>query len=287
MGVDVQPFLLPDNAGGHRFGLLVAPNGAEPQALVLHSQALGHEMNLARRQVSLTARAWARAGAAVLILDLAGCGDSNGDTHSAPWRTWDADLQRAAAWLRGRWPGVPLWGWGLRGGSLAMANAWPEGGGPDHWLFWAGLLDGSDLHSHWQRQALAAALAEGGDGRAAVQSLQQAWAQGQAMDVGGSVISADLAQGAHARSLVGWAPLPPGATAQLPARVVWIDVHAAPRSSPGPRLAAWLADCAARGWQTAWHTVEGPPFWLGPEVATLPDLTATTLQAVGSAGVAA
>lgn len=276
-GIDTQPLLLPDEAGGHRFCLLLAPARSTPHALVLHAQALGGEQNLARRQVNLTARAWAEAGAAVLVVDLAGCGDSTGDTLGDPWGTWDDDLRRGAAWLRTRWPGVPLWGWGLRGGALALAPAWPAGGGPEHWLFWQPLLDGADLLRHWQRQATASALAEGREGRTGPLALQAAWDQGLAAEAGGAAISAPLARGAAARTL----EVLPAPTGGAPGRVACLEVNTTPRAAPVPRTAACLQRWQEAGWQVTWHGVEGPPFWLGPEVATLPALTAATLQAVG------
>jgi uncharacterized protein len=287
--VEIRPFLMPDGAGGHRFCLLQSPAGRAPTTLVLHAQALGGELNLARRQVSLTARAWAEAGAAVLIVDLAGCGDSSGDEPHDPWSAWSGDLRRAARWLRAAWPGRPLWGWALRGGSLAMAGAWldpatpgdlqgePEGAaeGPDHWLMWQPMLDGDDLQRHWQRQALAAALAEGREGAAATAAMRDAWARGETVDVAGTPVSPALARGARDRSLLRpAAPSGPG-----PGRLVWIDVQPQVRDTPAPRTATCLAAWRSAGWQADWQSVPGSAFWLGPEVTTLPALTAATLEA--------
>ena len=311
--VEIRPFLMPDGAGGHRFCLLQAPAGRAPNALVLHAQALGGELNLARRQVSLTARAWAEAGAAVLIVDLAGCGDSSdgssddssgggrdGETPD-PWSTWSGDLRRAARWLRAAWPGLPLWGWALRGGSLAMAGAWlattrpdelqgplqgdtledtsgsPDrsAAGPDHWLMWQAMVDGDDLQRHWQRQALAAALAEGREGAAAAAAMRDAWARGETVDIAGTPVSAALARGARDRSLL-QAPAPTG---PRPGRLVWIDVQPTARDTPAPRTATCLAAWRSAGWQADWQSVPGSAFWLGPEVTTWPALTAATLAA--------
>lgn len=298
--VELQALLLSDGTGGHRHGLLQVPTDGRVHTLVLHAQALGSEQNLSRRQVVLTARAWAEAGAAVLILDLAGCGDSTGDDEAAEWARWADDLRRAADWLRLAWPGRPLWGWGLRGGALALAGSWPEGQGPDHWLLWQPLLDGDDLHRHWQRQIAAAALAEGRDGRAASTALTEAWARGETVDVAGAPVGARLAAGAHARScarppgpgFVGGPaaegspalgislPTPGSGTPASPRRLVWIEVAATARAEPAPRVAAALQAWQAAGWRADWRHVEGPAFWLGPEVSTSPTLTEATLQAV-------
>ena len=53
-------------------------------------------MNKARRQAAIQARALASDGFSVLVPDLFGTGDSDGELRDARWETWLDDLERGA-----------------------------------------------------------------------------------------------------------------------------------------------------------------------------------------------
>ena len=63
------------------------------------------------------------ARSAVLLSDLAGCGDSSGDFADASWDLWLEDINQAARWMTARYASAPLWIWGLRSGCLLAAQA--------------------------------------------------------------------------------------------------------------------------------------------------------------------
>ena len=88
---------------------------------MVHVHALAEEMNRARVSVAAQARALARAGFAVLTIDLAGCGDSAGELADVDWKDWVTDVEAALDWLRRRHPGKP-WLWALRAGALVAVE---------------------------------------------------------------------------------------------------------------------------------------------------------------------
>ncbi|MGL5987461.1 MAG: CocE/NonD family hydrolase, partial [Burkholderiales bacterium] len=69
------------------------------RGIVVYAHPWAEEMNKSRRMAAEMARQMARSGFAVLQLDLAGCGDSDGDFADASWDAWLEDIDRAAAWL--------------------------------------------------------------------------------------------------------------------------------------------------------------------------------------------
>ena len=68
---------------GFRFGLYFPPCSTQPRGGVLYCPPFAEEMNKSRRMAALQARAFAKAGYGVLLLDLYGCGDSSGDFSDA------------------------------------------------------------------------------------------------------------------------------------------------------------------------------------------------------------
>jgi hypothetical protein len=145
---------------------------------------------------------------------------------------------------------------------------------------WQAMVDGEDIHRHWQRQVLAAALAAGRDGATATAEVRDAWVRGETVDVAGTAVSAAFAEGARGLSLLDVASgHPPPPSHPVPRRLVWIDINPQTRDTPAPRTANCLAAWRSAGWLVDWQSVPGAAFWLGPEVATLPALTAATLHA--------
>src|SRR5690606_27532247 len=84
-----------DTGRGKRFALLTSPAASAPIGGLLFLHPFAEEMNKSRRMVALAARAFASAGWAVLQVDLAGCGDSEGDFADADWQTWLDDVSHA------------------------------------------------------------------------------------------------------------------------------------------------------------------------------------------------
>lgn len=264
--------MLPDGMGGQRMAVLTAPSGGA-RWLVLHVPAFDEEMNLSRRAVARAARAMAQAGAAVLQLDLLGCGDSSGDLEDMNWPAWQDDLRRSAAWLQQRWPGLPLWLWAERAGAVLACDTLGPTLPAKHLLLWQPTLGGQDLQRHWLRQLAASALARGQEGGPAMAAARQAWQAGEQVQIAGYPVAAELVQ---ATADLG---LPPPAT--LPAgRLVWLDQNPRPRAEALPAQQAVLNAWQRAGWTVQHEALAGPTFWLGPEDADTSALTTRSVQAL-------
>ena len=273
-----QAFFLPMQ-DGQRFCLFHPAHGTTERGRVLYIHPFAEEMNKSRRMAALQSRALAHEGFAVLQMDLLGCGDSSGDFGDARWDRWVADVVQASRWLRDQaadtTPNGPLWLWGLRAGCLLALEAARQMEEPCHFLFWQPPWAGQPLLQQFLRIKAAADLHDGA-ARGAVAALRRTLAAGDAVEIAGYRLSADLAHGLAQATLLA----PSGATA--PQRVEWFEVSALER----PRLSPLPADASVSwhqpGVRLVRHTVRGPAFWQSVGVEEVPALVAATTAAVCS-----
>lgn len=292
-----EAFFLPSEAdpGGQRFCLFHPAQGTgpgepesagpAPRALVLYIHPLAEEMNKSRRMAALQARALARAGCAVLQIDLLGCGDSSGDFGDATWRDWVNDVLQACQWLRRHGQRhqtlapAPLWLWGLGAGCLLAAQAAHELEQDCHFLFWQPALDGQALLQQWLRLKVASVLSDG-DLKGMMQNLRRQWASGSPIEIAGYLFGPELASG------LGQAVLrPPAQRAPqaLERRLEWFEVSTRADAHLSPACVTTVTQWQQAGFATNRHLVNGPAFWKTPEIKEAPALISATTAALCAA----
>jgi exosortase A-associated hydrolase 2 len=277
-----QPMHL-DVDGGRRFAMLHEPAGA-PRGLVLHVHAWAEEMNKSRRMVALQARALAAAGWTVLVPDLYGCGDSDGDFGEATWARWQQDVAAAAAWLRQRHPAVAdaLWLWGHRCGALLAAEAAATLPRPAHLLLWQPAINGRAVLQQFLRLRMAADLQAGAGNeraegsRGIVKDLLDDLAAGRPVEVAGYTICPELAAGLNKATLH-----PPVAGR----RVAWLEMTRSAETALLPGSARVVDGWLAHGVQIDVRVVPGAGFWQSVEIEEAPALVAATVDALSDAPV--
>ena len=264
-----EPFFL-DSAHGQRFCLFHAPQGRCRGALV-YVHPFAEEMNKSRRMAALQARALAEAGIGVLLIDLGGCGDSDGEFGHARWAHWKLDLAAASAWLLERLE-RPVGLWGLRLGALLALDYAREASQPvARLVLWQPVLKGSPFLTQFLRLRLAGALLDqSAPQQGGTQALRAALAAGQALEVGGYLLSPDLAGAIDA------------ATADLapPCPVHWFEMAATSDRPLTPATAALTAAWASQGRAPTMHQLSCPPFWATQEIAECSALVAATCAAL-------
>ncbi|MBL0299374.1 MAG: hydrolase 2, exosortase A system-associated [Betaproteobacteria bacterium] len=217
---------------------------------------------------------WPDAGCAVLQLDLLGCGDSSGDFGDATWAGLGAGRDRRAPLAEPGPPGLPLWLWGLRCGALLAAQAREQIHPPPHLLLWQPVQQGRMALQQFLRLKAAAQLADGG-GKAIMDAVRRDLAAGQAVDVAGYTLAAELAQALEAAQLV-----PPSAQ---PGRLVWLEVAGGPDAEISPAAAARGRAGRPPARRCRPTAVAGPAFWQTTEIEDAPALVAATVQALADA----
>jgi exosortase A-associated hydrolase 2 len=251
-----EPFFL-DSAPGRRFCLYHAARGACRGALV-YVPPFAEEMNKARRMAALGARALAASGYAVLLLDLHGCGDSDGDFGEARWDQWKADLAAACAWLGAR-SGQPVGLWGLRLGAL-LALDYARGAAQPvaRLLLWQPVTDGAAFLTQFLRLRLAGAMLDQGAAGATTAGLRAELAGGAPLEVAGYLLAPQLAGALDALD---------GARLAPPCPTDWLEIVAAAERPLPPGAARVAAAWERAGAAPALRCVPGAPFWSTQEIA--------------------
>lgn len=283
----MQPkaFFLPAELaeGGQRFCLFYpaawGQNGGAARGLVLYLHPFAEEMNKARRMAALQARALAQAGYAVLQIDLLGCGDSSGDFGDATWQSWVSDVLRGCHWLRNT-PGadssqLPLWLWGLRAGCLLAVDAARQLDVPCNFLFWQPPAAGKPLLQQFLRLKMAGDML-GGQSKGVMESMRQQLAAGSRVEIGGYLLSPELATG------LGQATLAPPASPGQTRRLEWFELSTLEDAGLSPISIKTIAQWQHAGFAVSSHTVHGPAFWQTTEIEEAPALIAATTAAISS-----
>ena len=265
----MEPFFLAGERG--RLFLVHHPpaSGAREDVLV-HLPAFCEEMNKSRRMVALRARALAASGVGVVVPDLYGTGDSEGDFGHATWTGWHEDLAAVVDWARGAGYRRVL-AWGLRGGALLVehlrARA-PLAGV----VLWNPVVDGRNWLSQFLR-VRTVARSFSGEAQETVKGLLGVLQGGQAIEVAGYELAPELAIPLAGRRLGGETPL-----GEVP--VAWLQVSPEPQNGLPPPAAAAAARLAEGGARLTETQVAGDPFWTTQEITTVPELIEATRSAV-------
>jgi exosortase A-associated hydrolase 2 len=267
--IATEAFYLPAERGA-RFCVLRGPAQA-PRGAILHVHPFAEELNKSRRTVAEAARALARAGWAVLQVDLAGCGDSSGEFGEATWAEWVDDVARAGEWLKDRYGGV-AWLWGLRAGCLVASDALARVAPASGVLLWQPVVSGKQHLTQFLRTKVAGEAIGSGANRATTQDLRDRIAKGEFVEIAGYAIHAALAEGLERAEL---------RLAPDPRRIVWLEVASEP-AALAPAAQARVAKFEERGIAVTAKAVAGEPFWQTTEIAECPALVARTVEVLGA-----
>jgi exosortase A-associated hydrolase 2 len=228
-------------------------DGVPDRGDFLYVPPFGEEMNQSRRMVSLQARKLAEAGHGVLVLDIFGTGDSEGDLADARIDGWLGDIAAGQDWLEDQ--GRKLAGlWGLRlGGLLAFEAARANPARVPRLLLWQPVVKGRTLANQILRLRVAAGL--GGEGESeTVASLRDALAAGETLEVAGYPIAPQLISAIEDADISASAP-PEGCA------VAWLDLAATADTPPLPASTRTIEAWQAGGAQITHRTIVGEPFW--------------------------
>lgn len=255
-------------------------NGTLTRGLVVYVHPMAEEMNKARRMAGLQARALAKAGYAVLQIDLLGCGDSSADFGDATWEDWIKDVVRGSQWLRERSSShgirpdqAPLWLWGLRSGCLLAAEAATRLNEACNFLFWQAPSAGKPLLQQFLRLKVAGDMLSG-QSKGVMESMRHQLASGSALEIAGYLLSPGLAEGLEQANLL--APTTVGKVQRLE----WFELSTRENASLSPVSTKTVNQWKQNGFATRSHLVRGPAFWQTSEIEDAPELIAATVDAL-------
>lgn len=225
--------------------------------------AFAEEMNKCRPMVSRQARSFADSGMAVVVPDLSGTGDSEGDFSSATWLAWKDDLEFLVHWSQNQ-SGNKVALWGVRlGALLAMDVVAAVGQYVSAMLLWQPVLSGKQHMAQFLRLRVAAGMMQGAS--ESVSQLREQLLEAKEMEVAGYRLAAQLFS--QIEQVV-------ASDLEIPSHIDMslLEVVAAPRKELLPvthkHVQRWRESslrCSAR-------TVPGSPFWMTQEIALAPSL---------------
>ena len=248
-----------DAPAGRTFVVLRHPRPAGSAVLVVPPFA--EEMNKSRRMIAEVGRRLETRGVGMLVVDLFGTGDSEGEFAQADWQRWKTDLAAALQWAATE--GVAIRGMlairlGCILGSEALAGI---GHSVQRTVLWQPVVSGRRFLEQFLRLRVAASMM-GGDSKETVAGLRGRLKSGELLEVAGYEINGALADQLDA------AELQPFLRAHLGA-VHWMEaVRSADTALPVPSTKA-IDAARAGGLEVTPHAVTGEPFWSATEIVCL------------------
>ena len=169
----------PVTVGVARYRILIAPPFAE-------------ELNKCRHLLALTMRSLAAIGCDVLLPDLYGTGDSEGDFADATWATWVADWHALVAWHANAVPEARPAILAARAGTLLTSAVLAEVSATPL-VLWQPVLDGARYLQQFLRlRVMAERMAGGGETVAQIEQLLHDRGQ---VEIAGYSLNSALATG--------------------------------------------------------------------------------------------
>lgn len=265
-----EPALL-QSAGGAIFTLFYRPCSDQAKGkAVLIVPPFSEEMNKSRRMFALLARDLARLGYGVLLVDLYGTGDSEGEFLQARWEMWREDIARCSEWLQALGSGS-LCLLGLRLGALLAMDVAKELAFPlQRIVLWQPVISGSFALTQFLRLRLAASMMDRMKEKETTEQLRRVLFQERVpLEVAGYELAPELASAIEALNLAGLAAagLPP---------IHWFEVVAADGRPLPPASQRVTELWQGKGLEVHTQTIAGEPFWSAPEVTVVPALLAAT-----------
>lgn len=265
---------------GQRGALFIVYHAPAPESEdrgdLIFVPPFAEEMNRSRSIVAHQARLFQQIGYGVLILDLFGTGDSEGEFADARWETWRNDVLSAAAWLHGQGRRkISLWG--LRLGSLlAVDVAFDHDHAFDMLLLWQPVTAGRRFMDNFLRAGVAPNASKAGS-PISVSERGIRLDPSKPIDVMGYTLSRSLS---HAIDRTDMSLV--GRTVRSP--VIWIDrTEAVPAS--GPPADEILAMWQGHHGPVAYHQCDFGAFWsveAAEQPANLHRLTTDVMAAAPS-----
>lgn len=268
----IQPSFI-DSCSGLLFAVYWPPVGQAVSKAILHVPAFAEEMNKSRRMVALQARTLAEQGYAVMVLDLFGTGDSEGDFAEATWSVWLQNIADAIAWLK-RQGAQTISLWGLRVGALlAMDFVILHPSEIDKIIAWQPVLNGDLFVTQFLRLRVAAAMMNSAMPQEKISDLKKRLQDGQSLEVAGYSLNPDMIRPMMALKA------DPLALQSLKAVSIF-ELVADEQSQLSLANQQFLNTLQTVGKNAFLIKVIGDSFWASQEIATVPGLIEATTERV-------
>jgi exosortase A-associated hydrolase 2 len=273
VNIATERFYFERAVAGARFCTLLRPRQGAPRGALLLVPPFAEEANKTRRLCMEIARSCAGAGWAVLLGDLAGTGDSEGDIGEIGWTNWVDDVAAFAARVRSESSG-PFVILGLRLGALLAAAALDGGLDADGLFLLCPVTNGKQALTQFLRVGAAADMGAGEAATIDTRPLRARLAAGENIEIAGYSLSPALAGGIEACQI--------GAASALPPRLAWLELVATDPPAATPAVEMLAGRLRDTGRSLDLRLMTGPAFWQTQEIEHLPQLPARICDQLGA-----
>jgi exosortase A-associated hydrolase 2 len=261
-----------DTPEGRLFVVEHSPSEGARDKTTLLVPPLGDEMNKSRALFAQLGKTLSEVGRTLVLGDLYGTGDSEGDFATASIDLWSKNLDALVAWAETR--GSPIDSIvAVRFGCL-LASHWVRNSGRDvsATAFWQPTVTGAQIVNQWLRLRVAASMFDGDEKTTSVE-LDRRLDEGQSLEVGGYLLTPALARDLRSLQLSDLLCSGLGALSLF-------EVGSAAECSPAVRQLGQGRDIRQMS------VVAGDAFWSATEIVRNPVLVARTVDALCAAGAA-
>ena len=187
----VTPLFIPSELGS-LFAMYFTSNSRSHSQCIVHIPAFAEEMNKSRHMVTMQARAFAEQGYSVLVFDLWGTGDSQGEFSEATWAIWLNNIDAVVKWLQSRGSdSISLWG--LRAGVLiAMDYLHQYSSEIDKLICWQPVFNGEQFIMQFLRLRVAAAMMDKNAPQEKTSDLKKQLLEENSVEVAGYQLNPEL-----------------------------------------------------------------------------------------------
>ncbi len=260
---------------GQLFSLLYTPTHKHriyANTAILYFPPFAEELNKSRRMVSLQAQRFCKVGYTVLIVDLFGTGDSEGDFAQVNWKIWQQNMCMAVRWLQDKGYEQLIF-WSLRlGAFLAVQTAASMPVKVVKFIFWQPVVQGKMLLTQFLRLRMAADFISGND-KISPTDLRQQLYNGHNVEIAGYSISPDLAQTIDGLDFKTTKP-------RFGSKVFWLEILPSDARNVSPHNEGIIIEWGLENIEIEVNKVVGQPFWNSLEIVELPTLLELTAQHV-------
>lgn len=265
-------------------GAKILVTGFEPFAditqYIVIVPPFAEEMNKSRKACSDFARQLAMtesSSTAVYLIDLFGCGDSEGEFCDASWGTWRQNIIDLVTLLSEENPQADCVLLGLRlGASLALSCAIEELANKEPTLvFWQPVLNGKQYVNQFLRMKIAASMIT--SNKVTMTQLRAELAQEHIIEVSGYALSSLLVDSIEAIKFQEMEKLPPWM------KLFWFETGANSDNKLLP-----VSEKVVGRWQKSNPIIseycQGDAFWQSVETTTAPTLANQVISHLSGAG---
>lgn len=246
-------------------------NAVASSEWIIYLPAFAEEMNKSRSMVRAQAAAFVKAGATVIVPDLFGTGDSEGDFGDANWGVWKQDIRYLV--LSARQQGArKITLWGLRAGALMALDLMDEGlEGVSELILWQPVHSGEQMLTQFLRLRMAAGMMTGE--QETVAQLRERLSAGEKLEVAGYDVAPSMLSQLDQVSLKKMA-------LKQPLKINWLEIVASEGRALLPVSQKLITLWQSQDIEIYSKAVVGEPFWTTQEITLAPNLIDETVQLI-------